>query len=68
MKTNFKALAMMVATTLTASVGATSAVAGTYVTQEGTTAQPALGISPMQVWHKRLQPQVCHKRIYLARA
>ena len=38
MKTNFKALAMMVATTLT--IGATSAVAGTYVTQEGTTAQP----------------------------
>ena len=40
MKTNFKALAMMVATTLTMTIGATSAVAGTYVTQEGTTAQP----------------------------
>lgn len=40
MKTNFKALAMMVATTLTMTVGATSAVAGTHVTQEGTTAQP----------------------------
>ena len=41
MKTNFKALAMMVATTLTiGTIGATSAVAGTYVTQEGTTAQP----------------------------
>ena len=42
MKTNFKALAMMVATTLTMTmtIGATSAVAGTYVTQEGTTTQP----------------------------